>query len=220
MFEELQTKETDIPSFWKFGKNVMGLEENVASYIQRLPITLPPFPEVFEAGCGSGTVSFAVLARWPNAHYVATDTDGRMLLNMARRALRKKIPPQQLEIGEAEPNNPAEVTFLDRDAAVRLKPESFDIVIASAVLERGDMEASVPVLLRLLKPGGYFLDIGVRDTLAGTWAASLQHFSVIPEETLLQALSLNGCRDVSAFPLVLSEFPGNLFLTGWIARKQ
>ena len=62
MFEEPQTRETKIPSFWKFGKKVMGLDENVAAYVRRLPVTLPPFPEIFEAGCGPGTVSFAALA--------------------------------------------------------------------------------------------------------------------------------------------------------------
>lgn len=220
MFQETQVRETKIPSFWRFGEKVMGLDENVAAYLKRLPVTLPPFPELFEAGCGAGTVSFAALARWQNSHYVATDTDGRMLLAAARRALKENVPPQRLELGEADPNNPAEVTFLNRDEPANLRPESFDMAIASAALERSDLEASIPVLLRLVKPGGYLVDIGVRDSFAGRIAASLTRISIVPERTLLDILALNDCNDVARFPFAKDEFPASLFLDGWIARKK
>lgn len=215
----MQTRNLKIPSFWRFGKNVMGLRESISSYVKRLPIPLPDKPELFEFGCGVGVIGLSFLERWPEAHLVATESDARMLLMAARAAQKKHILPERFELGEADMNNPQIITFLNKEEPTRLKPESFDLVITSTALERADLEASLPVLLRLLKPGGYFLNLGVRDNILGKLIGFFYRFAVIPEETLRNALALNRYANVEEIPFRFDEFPASVLFKGIIARK-
>lgn len=218
--ENVQTRALKIPSFWRFGKSVIGLRESITSYIKRIPLTLPSSPEIFESGCGNGTIGLSLLERWPDAHLVASETDGRMLLEAARGAQKKGFPPKKIELGEADLNNPQLITFLDRDEPVRLEPESFDLIVTSTALERADLEASLPVLLRLLKPGGHFLNLGVRKNLVGKAISFFYRFAVIPEETLRNALALEGCTDIKEVPFAFDEFPASVLFKGILAQKR
>ena len=218
--KNIQTKNLKIPSFWHFGKNVIGLKESVTSYIKRLPLSLPASPEIFESGCGNGTISLSFLERWPDAHFVATETDGWMLLAAARAAQKKGISTDKLELGEADMNNPQIITFLDREESIRLRPESFDLIITSTTLERTDLEASLPVLLRLLKPGGYFMNFGVRGNIVGKILSFFYHFSIVPETTLSDALKVNRCIDIREFSFAFDEFPASVLFKGTLAQKM
>lgn len=218
--QNIQTKNLKIPSFWRFGKNVLGLRESLASYVKRLPIKLSPFPELLESGCGNGILGLSFLERWPDAHLIATEADGRMLLAAARAAQKKKIPTNKFELGEADVNNPQMVTFLDREEPTRLNPESFDLIITSTSLERADIEASLPVLLRLLKPGGYFLNLSVRENMIGKMISFFYRFPIVSETALREALKLNRCMHVEEFPFAFDEFPASVLFKGLIGQKQ
>lgn len=192
----------------------------IKEYIARVPISLPPYPEVLEIGCGTGAVSFALLERFPNAHVVATDTNPKALLTAAKIAFKKQIPPERLEFGESDANNPQEIIFLDREIPAETKPNSFHCVIANRVLEHTDMELSLPVIFRILKPGGYFLSINTHDTFCGKIYGSLSGFSPIPTNTFINMLNINGFENIETIPFSWNEFPTNIFQTGTIATKK
>ncbi len=216
----METWYTKVSGLWSAGMKISGLESGLKKYIMRLPITLPPYPEILEVGCGTGTASFALLERFPNAHITATDIDPNMLLAAAKIAFKKQIPPERIEFGEADVNNPEEIIHLDKDEPTHIKPDSFHCVIASAVMEHADLEISLPVIARILKPGGYFINIGVSNTIAGKAYAGLFDFSIIPPEEFSRMLRINNYDNISVVPFLWNEFPANLLRVGIIAKKR
>lgn len=216
----METRYTKISGLRSIGTRISGVESGLKKYIARLPITLPPYPEILEMECGTGTVSFSLIERFPNAHITATDSNPNMLLAAARIAFKKRIPPERIEFGEADVNNPEEITHLDRDKPTHIEPNSFHCIITSAAIKHTDFEISLPVIARILKPGGYFIYIGIRDTIAGNAYARLRNFSVLPPEEFSRMLRINNYDNISTVPFVWSEFPINLFRIGIIARKR
>ncbi len=216
----METPYSKLSGSWNFGMRMSGLERGITRFIKRLPFSLPPFPEILEIGCGTGIVSFALLERFPNAHIVATDIDPKMLLVASKRAYKSRIPPERLEFGEADANNPEEITFLDKEVSTREKPGSFHCIAASGVLEHIDLELALPVVFRLLKPGGYFVMVNMNDNWCGKIYGMLYGFSVMSPERLSGMLKINGFENIETLPLVWSEFPANITRKGVIAQKR
>lgn len=215
--ETLHLKQSDMRNF-KIRMN--GHERSIVRFIKRLPVSLPPFPEILDVGCGTGAVSFAFLERFPNAHIVATDINQKMLLAASKKAYKNRIPPERLEFGEADTNNPEEITFLDKEIPTREKPGSFHCVAMNAVREHIDLELALPVIFRLLKPGGYLVMINVNNNRCGKIYGILHKFSIISPEELLRMFKINGFENIETVTFRWSEFPANFIRKGVVARKR
>ena len=97
---------------------------------------------VVDVGCGTGNLSFAVLAARPDARVTGLDPDGDSLRRAARKARRRRVP-MTLVHGYAD-RIPAE------DA-------SFDHVVSSLALHHVDDDGRVAFAheaFRALRPGG------------------------------------------------------------------
>jgi SAM-dependent methyltransferase len=101
-----------------------------------------PGQTVVDVGCGTGNLSFAVLAAEPGARVTGLDPDGDSLRRAARKARRRRVPLTLVQ-GYAD-RVPAE------DAAL-------DHVVSSLALHHVDDDGRVAFArdaLRALRPGG------------------------------------------------------------------
>jgi SAM-dependent methyltransferase len=119
----------------------------------------------------------------------------------------------------AEGGPPFHLTRVDTGQALALAPRSFDAVLVGAALEHAPLDASIGRLARLLRPGGVFLNLGVRPGPAATVLARLYRFRPYATAEILEALRRSGLVDVRVLPLTVTDFPANFTRVGVIARK-
>lgn len=103
---------------------------------------IEPGQRVVDVGCGTGNLSFAVLAARPDAQVTGLDPDGQCLRNAARKARRRGVPLTLVQ-GYAD-RIPAEDATLDH-------------VVSSLALHHVDDDGRVAFAhdaLRALRPGG------------------------------------------------------------------
>ena len=198
---------------------LFGFRRGVSRFLARVSLDLPPAPRLLDAGCGSGIVSFALLRRFPGAHIIAFDLDERMLEVMWRRALRRRIPFDALDIAQGDLGLPETLRGFTSNRPLRLAPASFDAIVVSAALEHVALEQSLRSLHRLLKPGGVLLDIAVRRGATTRALAMLYDFEAYTIERLGAAFAAAGFSAPRIETLRPSEFPANLTRIALVSSK-
>ncbi len=108
-------------------------------------ITQPP-ATLLDVGAGTGSLTLAAAARWPDARVLAVDAS-RAMLDIARR--RAEV---------AWPRGASRFEWLVADAAdLSLADGSVDAAVSSFVLQKvADRGAVLRALRRVLRPGGVF----------------------------------------------------------------
>src|SRR5215217_9360289 len=103
---------------------------------------IEPGQAVVDVGCGTGNLSFAVLAAHPNARVTGLDPDWAALRRAARKARRRNVPLTLVQ------------GYADRIPA---EDASLDHVVSSLALHHVDDDGRVAFArdaLRALRPGG------------------------------------------------------------------
>ena len=109
-----------------------------------------PALQGFEIGCGTGISTVALLAKCPNLHLTAVDSSAKML-EQARRNLSEWVDAGRVDFIEADALGALE----------RLGDAGLDLVASNYAthnFEDGYRRRVVREVLRVLKPGGLFLN--------------------------------------------------------------
>ncbi len=213
-----QTRYARIAGLWHFGMVLSGLDSGLRRYIKRLPLALAPGAKVLDVGCGTGVLGQAILEKFPEVEVIATDYDEQMCRSAAKVAQRSGFKAPQYRVGLADIHAPEEVTWLDRTRE-RLDEESFDLVIAGAVLEHADLDRAIPNLRRLLKAGGQFINVGMDMHHFTRIYEHLYHCRLMPTETVRKAFETYGFTNSHVVPLKFREFPANVTRVGIFGSK-
>jgi SAM-dependent methyltransferase len=163
-------------------------------------------------------MSFALLDRWPDARIIATDIDPIMLRHVEAKRRSKRITATQLQCGYADINQPDRVRF--EGGEVVLESASFDLVIVGAALEHARLDRALPGLIRLVRPDGVFVNVGMKSDAIGALYGKAFRYDPIPWETLSRELHNAGATNLVRIPLMLSEFPANVTRIAVTARKN
>jgi SAM-dependent methyltransferase len=102
---------------------------------------------------------------------------------------------------------------------VALAEHSFDAVLIGAALEHVPLEIALERLVRLLRPGGLFLNMGIRPGPPGAMLGRLYRFRPYTTGEILRRLKQLGFVDTGVLPFAPAEFPANLTRIAVIARK-
>src|SRR5262249_46598768 len=143
-----------------------------------------------------------VLARFPDSQVVAFDIEQRMLGMLSRRAERLGEQRRRLIVAHGDLRVPEILTRLDSGQALAMAEQSFDAVVVGAALEHAPLHATLERLTRLLRPGGVFLNLGVRPGPAVAVLEHLYRFRSYAPNEILQSLRRLGFVDVRVLRLM------------------
>lgn len=198
-----------IAGFYDRWLRVAGFKRGVEQFLDRMELVLPAGARVLDGGCGTGLISLWLLRRFADVHVTAFDIDRKMLAVAARRARRLRGVRGRLTLAEGDLAAPRRLRGV-RGEPVVLTEESFDLIVIGAALEHVPLAQTLEGLYGLLKPGGLFLNLGVRDAGAAVVLGAVYHFRPYRTGELLDALQGAGFSDASVAPLPLRDFPANL----------
>lgn len=197
-----------IAIFYDFFLEIFGFKRGFGSFLQREQFNLPPKPVILDAGCGSGGFTFEIFKKYPDAIVYAFDIDEKMLEILKKYRRKKKIADAQLIAEQGDIKNIDKI----------YKKEFFDCVFFSGALEYAAVGATVAKTAKLLRRGGYFVNLAVRRGVVGWILEKLYNFRIQPPEELIAALNANGFVDIDVKRLSWRDFPANLskvVIIGW-----
>ena len=198
---------------------VFGFKRGVEQFLERVDWRLPARPRMLDAGAGTGINSLWFLRRFPDSQVVAFDIDRQMLAVLARSARRLGELRHRLTVALGDLRAPARLSRLDTGQAVSLAERSFDVILVGAALEHVPLEATLERLARLLRPGGLFLNMGIRPGPPGAMLGRIYRFRPYATGEILRALGRQGFVDAGVLRFVPAEFPANLTRIAVIARR-
>ena len=188
-------------------------------FLERVDWCLPPRPRALDAGAGTGLNGLWFLRHFPGSEVVAFDIDRQMLAVLARRARRLGDLRHRLTVAHGDLRAPAVLTRIDTGQAIVLAPRSFDAVMVGAALEHVPLDAVLERLARLLRPGGLFLNLGMRPGPSSAMLGRLYRFRPYTTGEVRRRLERLGFVDVHTLRLTPAEFPANLTRIAVTARK-
>ena len=198
---------------------MFGVRRGVEQFLSRLDWQLPAHPRILDAGTGTGTIGLWALKRLPDSEVVAFDIDRKMLAMLSRRAERLGENRRRLVVAHGDLRAPGVLIRLDDGQVLVLGPRTFDAVVVGAALEHVPLDAAIGPLARLLRPGGVFLNLGIRPGPTGTVLARLYRCHTYSPDEIFRSLRSFGFVDMRALRLAVADFPANLTRIAVIARK-
>ena len=196
-----------------------GFKRGVENFLRRFDFDLPARARILDAGCGTGLMAFYLLRRFPDAEVVAFDIDPKMLAVMERLAHARGLGFDRLTIAVGDLRHPHRVRRLGDGGALELAEASFDGIFVSGALEHVPLFETLPRLVKLLKPGGIFLNLGVKRNPAGAVLGMVYRFRPYRTAELQEALSQAGLEDIRVIRLAPEDFPANLSRIAIMAKK-
>src|SRR3989344_4081126 len=141
-----------------------GFKRGVENFLDRIDFKLPQGAKILDAGTGTGLVALYLAKRFPDSGIIATDINPRMLLELKR--LLREENTQNISFFQNDLNYPFEIRALGAFKTNILQENSFDAIFVSAALEHVDIVKTIPQLAALLKPGGVFLNLGIKKIIS------------------------------------------------------
>ena len=198
---------------------LFGFKRGVEQFLERVEWRLPARPRALDAGAGTGLNGLWFLRRFPGSEVVAFDIDRQMLAVLARRARRLGELRRRLTVAHGDLRAPHLVTRTDTGQAIVLADRSFDVVMVGAALEHVPLDVSLERLARLLRPGGLFLNLGMRPGPPAAVLGRLYRFRPYTTGEVRRRLERLGFVDVHVLRLMPTDFPANLTRIAVTGRK-
>jgi ubiquinone/menaquinone biosynthesis C-methylase UbiE len=157
-----------IEGFYDLTFKVNGYGRSLDQYFEAHPLPVFPGASVLEAGCGTGTLTLALL-RNLKVPVKLTALD----LSASSMATAKKYVDKQ--------QSKQPVRFAQGNAlALPFADESFDLVATSGVLEYLPLDEGLSELARVIAPGGHLLHLPMRPTPVAALLEMLFRLKVHP----------------------------------------
>ncbi len=191
----------------------LGYTRCLKRFLHSMDINMPETPSILDIGCGTGISTQILLKRYPSAKITGLDLSEEML-----RMYYERFPDSRTIIGDF---NCVE-SFHDYpdNNSVCLNDSSFDLVVSTgAVSEYAVLDETIPLIFRLLKTDGFFINFGVKDGLLGDISGLLWHFKPTGPVEFIDSCITHGFKDVELIPQSKVPFPSNITKYLLLLRK-
>src|SRR3989338_294078 len=194
-----------------------GFKRGIENFLDRIDFNLPKGAKILDAGTGTGLVALYLAKRFPDSEIIATDIDTSMLLELKR--LLREERAKNVSFFQNDLNNPFEIRALCEVKTNILQENSFDAIFVSAALEHVDVPKTIPQIANLLKPGGTFLNLGMKKGAASAVFGMVYKFKEYSPDEIRRICGKSGLTDIQLKKLSTKDFPANLSRVAVIARK-
>jgi len=151
-----------------------GYGRSLDQYFEAHPLPVFPGCSVLDAGCGTGTLTLALLRTLTvPVKLTALDLSGSSMAT-AKKYVDKKQSYQPVRFAQG---NVLALPFAD---------EAFDLVLTSGVLEYVPLDEGLSELARVIAPGGHLLHLPMRPTPVTTLLEMLLRFKTHPPEEVAE----------------------------------
>jgi ubiquinone/menaquinone biosynthesis C-methylase UbiE len=159
-----------IERFYDLTFKINGYGRSLDQYFERHPLPVFPGARILDAGCGTGTLTLALLRTLKvPVKLTAVDLSASSMAT-ARKYVGKH--PHQQPVRFAQGNILA-LPFAD---------DSFDLAVTSGVMEYMPLDEGLSELARVISPGGYLLQLPMRPSPVTTMLEMLFRFKSHPLE--------------------------------------
>src|SRR5438045_1394999 len=150
-----------IERFYDLTFKLNGYGRSLDQYFERHPLPLFPDARILDAGCGTGTLTLALLRTLTTpVKLTALDLSASSMAT-AKKYVKKNNPHQQ------------SVRFAQGNLlALPFANNAFDLVVTSGVLEYMPLDEGLSELARVIAPGGHLLQRPMRPSHAPSLLAS------------------------------------------------
>lgn len=197
---------------------VTGFKRGIENFLDRINFVFPKGAKVLDAGCGTGLISRYLSKRYPGIELYSSDIEPRMLEELKKILSAEGI--SNVSLYQNDLNAPALLRDFETSENISLPPNFFDAIITSGALEHVSIESVIPQLSLLLRPGGIFLNLGVRQSPAGAVLGMVYKFKPHSVEEIQTLCRKSGLGDIQTLELSLEDFPANLSRIAVLARKN
>jgi ubiquinone/menaquinone biosynthesis C-methylase UbiE len=158
-----------IEGFYDLTFKLNGYGRSLDQYFEAHPLPVFPGASVLDAGCGTGTLTLALL-RTLKVPVKLTAVD----LSASSMATAKKYV-------EKSSDSEQSVRFAQGNVlALPFADDAFDLVLTSGVLEYVPLDEGLSELARVIAPGGHLLHLPMRPTPVTTFLEMLFRFKTHP----------------------------------------
>ncbi|HVS80592.1 MAG TPA: class I SAM-dependent methyltransferase [Pyrinomonadaceae bacterium] len=158
-----------IERFYDLTFKLNGYGRSLDQYFEAHPLPVFPDARVLDAGCGTGTLTLALL-RTLKVPVKLTALD----LSASSMATAKKY------VSKHNPNQQTVRFTQGNILALPFADEAFDLVVISGVLEYVALDEGLSELARVISHGGYLLHLPMYPSLVTTFLEMLFRFKAHP----------------------------------------
>ncbi len=157
-----------IEGFYDLTFKLNGYGRSLDQYFAAHPLRVFPGARVLDAGCGTGTLTLALLRNLEvPVKLTALDLSASSMAT-ARKYVDKKQSNQPVRFAQG---NVLALPFAD---------DAFDLVLTSGVLEYVPLDEGLSELARVIAPGGHLLHLPMRPAPVTTFLEILFRFKTHP----------------------------------------
>jgi ubiquinone/menaquinone biosynthesis C-methylase UbiE len=159
-----------IEGFYDLTFKLNGYGRSLDQYFKAHPLSVFPGASVLDAGCGTGTLTLALLRNLKLPVKLTALDLSTSSMATAKKYVDKKQSKQPVRFAQG---NVLALPFAD---------EAFDLVLTSGVLEYLPLDEGLTELARVIAPGGHLLHLPMRPTPVTTFLEILFRFKTHPPQ--------------------------------------